>query len=435
MHARSQNFALIIFIFSVAVIGGGGCSLGQAKSDTAKAESLNTASESDQAMRSALELIQRVPDSTLGYNQVAILHIQKARRTGDFGLNKKAEIAVDRALELSPDDVPSRKLKASLLLTFHRFDEALAAGKELDRDDPNDAFVYGVLTDANTELGNYDEAIAAAQRMVDLKPNASSYARVAHLRSLFGDHAGAVKMYTTAVQITDPKDVEAQSWGLVQLGDEYYRNGNFKKAESVYDEALSILPDYHLAIAAKGKIRAAFNDLDAAESFLTRVVNTVPNVDSAILLGDLYAKRGDLDRARSQYDLAELLENRIGISTDQKRLAMMWADQDRKIPEALEIATKEFGVRKDIYTADTLAWAQYKSGQFSAAKDSITQAMRTKVNDARISFHAGMIENASGNRKDAIKLLSSAIKLNPSFDLLQADTAKRTLAELLRGDA
>ena len=40
--------------------------------------------------------------------------------------------------------------------------EGLEAGKALQKEFPDDAFVYGVLTDANAELGNYDAAVDAA---------------------------------------------------------------------------------------------------------------------------------------------------------------------------------------------------------------------------------------------------------------------------------
>ena len=425
--------AAILALTLVAICGG--CAVGSSYGERTKAASTIPDSETDPEIRSALELIERIPDSPSGYVQLAITHIQRARKSGDFSLNAKAESAINKALEIAPKDEPARKLKGSLLLTYHRFTEALDYATQLNRDVPNDALVYGILADANLELGNYAEAISAAQTMVDLKPNSSSYARVAHIRSLHGDHDGSIEMYKVAARTTDPKDKEAQSWCLVQLGDEYFKYGSFVEAEKIYDEALSILPDYYLGVAAKGKVRAAQNDFEGAEKSLSSLLDRIPNVDSAIILGNIYTKKGDSDRARSQYDLAELMESKIGINTDQKRLAMMWADQDRKLPEALEIATREFAVRKDIYTADTLAWAQFKSGKFAAAKESSTQAMRTKGSDARILFHAGMIEKALGNRKEAIKLLESAIKLNPAFDVIQADNAKRTLAELKRGAA
>lgn len=382
------------------------------------------ASAADPQIRAAEELIRRMPDSPRGYNQIAAIYVKQARRTGDFSLNTKAETAVRKALELDAADLEARKLEASLQLTFHRFEKALEIGTNLREEFPNDAFVYGVLTDANAELGNYEAAARAAQKMVDLKPNASSYARVAHIRSLYGDSEGAVEAMTTAARTADPLDAEEQSWCLVQLADELRKNGKYAEAEKVFDEALAILPDFYLALAGKGRVRAARGDLEAGVKFLTDAQNRVPNVETVIALGDVYLSRGDAGKAAQQYDLAEVIEQRLGVAGDQKRLALLWADRNTRPDEALAIAESEYALRKDIFTADVLAWCLYRKGRFAEAKIAVEKAMRLKTRDARILYHAGMIEKALGDNREATRLLKAALELDPKFDLIQAEVAE-----------
>jgi tetratricopeptide (TPR) repeat protein len=407
---------------------------GCVKQEASKVESVKnpalTVSASDPKISAAQKLIEKMPDSATGYNKLAVAYIQRARETGDFSLNISAQTAIDRALEIEPQNPEARKFKASLHLTFHRFPEALELGTKLQKEFPNDAFVYGVLADANVELGNYAEAINAAQKMVDLKPNTASYARVAHLRSLHGDHEGAVEMFKLAARTADPLDKEAQSWCLVQLGDEFWKYGKYEQAEKVYDEAVQNFPDYHPAIAGKGKIRAAQGDFENAIKILSEANKRLPSVETAILLGDIYAKQGEAEKAGQQYDLVEIIERKIGAGNDQKRLALLWADQNIKLDEALTIARREREMRKDIFTADALAWVLYKKGEFQEAKKAADEAMNLKTNDARILYHAGMIENAIGNKRKSRKLLQTALKINPAFDLLQAENAEKTLREL-----
>jgi tetratricopeptide (TPR) repeat protein len=362
-------------------------------------------------------------DSAKNYNRIAADFIRKARETGDFSLNTKAENAVAKAIEIEPENFDSIKLKASLHLTFHRFAEALELGTKLDKENPNNAFVYGILTDANVELGNYAEAIKFAQKMVDLKPNMSSYTRVAYLRSLHGDSVGAVESYKMAAKIADPQDFEAQAWCNVHLGDEFYKIGKFTEAEKSYDTALQIFPNYAAAYVGKAKVRAVNNDNETAIRFFTEAQNRVPLIETVILLGDVYAKTGNADKAKQQYDLAEVIEQKFG-TTDQRRIAQMWADNDVKLPEALEITEREHATRKDIFTADIYAWCLYKNGNLIEAKNVIAEAMRLKTNDARFYYHAGMIEKDLGNKKDAKRLLELALKINPSFDFIQAEKAK-----------
>jgi tetratricopeptide (TPR) repeat protein len=393
-------------------------------------EPIEKSNSTNPNLEAAQKLIEKSPNEPKGYTQLAVAYIKQARETGDFSLNSKAETAVEKALQIDEKDVTARKLKASLHLTFHRFAEALEAGKNLNTEFPNDDFVYGILTDANVELGNYKEAVEAGQKMVDLKPNMSSYARVAHLRSLHGDHNGAVEMFKLAARTADPLDKEAQSWCLVQLGDELWKYGKFAEAEKVFDEALQNFPNYHLALTGKGRARASNNDFETAVKLLTEANNRVPNVETTILLGDIYTKQGNSEKAKQQYDLVEIIESKIGVNNDQKRLALLWADHDLKLDEALTITKREFELRKDIFTTDALAWCLYKKGQLTDAKAAIERAMNLKSNDARILYHAGMIEKDLGNGKEAKRLLEQALKLNPRFDLLQSENAKKALSEL-----
>lgn len=386
-----------------------------------------SAAPQDKEVVTAEEFIEKVPDSPIGYNRLAVVYIKKARETGNVDFNSKAESAVKQALLLAPGDQTARKLTATLDLSGHRFSEALEIGQQLEKELPDDPFVYGILTDANAELGNYPAAVAAAQKMVDLRPNSLSYARVAHLRSLHGDHDGAVEMYKIAVRTTDPQDREAQSWGLVQLGNQYWRNGKYDQAEKVYDEALSVLPDYHLALAGKGRLAASQGRLDAAVTLLTAAKTAVTDPNTIILLGEVYTVAGQPELAREQYDLVENGEEKLGSHHDAHRLALFWADHTKNLDEALKIAREDYAQIKDIYAADILAWCLYQKGQLPEAKEMITQAMRLGTKDARLHYHAGMIDVALGNKAAGRRSLKRALELNPGFDLVKASKARQVL--------
>lgn len=416
-------------IFVTLFFGLSGC----VKQEASKVENVKspsaTTSVSEAEITAAQTTIENLPNAAKGYNKLAVAYIRRARETGDFSLNANAQTAVDRALEIEPQNYDAQKLKTSLLLTFHRFAEGLEVGRKLQAANPRDSFVYGVLTDANVELGNYKEAVEAVQKMVDTRPNMESYARVAHVRSLHGDSDGAIEAMSLAARVADPMDKEAQSWCLVSLGNEFYQVGRFEEAEKQYDAALITLPDYHLALAGKGHARAAAGDYENAVKFLTQTQTRVPTTEVVIALGDVYAKTGNAEKAAEQYKLAEFIEQKLG-NLEQSRLALLWADQDTKLDEALAIATREHAARKDIYTADIYAWCLYKKGDFPAAKTAINEAMRLKTKDALFFYHAGMIEKGLGNKKAAKDFLQKALKTNPSFDLLQAEKARTALQEL-----
>jgi tetratricopeptide (TPR) repeat protein len=416
----------IILVLGVAAASSG-CSL-------QKAAEVGTAAritDADPDTAAALKMIDKAPDSPVGYNALAVHYLKKVRQTADFSYATKAETAIDKALAADPKDPIARKLKASVHLSFHRFDEAIAAANELLAESPNDPYLYGVLTDANMELGNYDAAVKAAQKMVDMRPETASFARVAQLRTLHGDHTGALEIMKQAARSADPLDKETQSWCLVQMGDEMWKSGSYADAERVYDEALGNFPDYYLAIAAKGKIRAAQGDLASAEKFLTDAQNRVPNVDVIILLAQVYSQLGNTEKADQQAKLLEVVEEKLGQAGDQKRLALFWADRGVRIDEALAIAEREHAARKDIYSADVYAWCLMKAGRTAEARTIMDEALRLKTKDARLLYHAGMIAAALGDKSSAKKNLSAALKLNPAFDLIQAQKARAELANLV----
>jgi tetratricopeptide (TPR) repeat protein len=82
---------------------------------------------------------------------------------------------------------------------------------------PYSANPYGIEGDALLELGRYPQAFAAFQKMVDLKPNLSSYARVSYARELSGDLPGAITAMRMALDAA-AGDREGYAWTAVQLG-------------------------------------------------------------------------------------------------------------------------------------------------------------------------------------------------------------------------
>lgn len=122
-----------------------------------------------------------------------------------------------RSLAVERDNYNGLKLRAKLQLTNHQFAEALQTARRAQtfRDDDHD--VWGMITDALVETGDLAGAVQAAQRMIDLRPDSSSYARVSYLRQLHGDTEGAIQAMTLAVKAANPNDPEGLEWYRAQL--------------------------------------------------------------------------------------------------------------------------------------------------------------------------------------------------------------------------
>ncbi|MGI9036072.1 MAG: hypothetical protein ACR2GD_08545, partial [Pyrinomonadaceae bacterium] len=191
-------------------------------------------------------------------------------------------------------------------------------------------------------------------------------------------------------------------------------------------------PDYYRAVASLGRVRAAQNDLPGAIAQYERVVRILPDPNYVAALGDLYKLAGREDDAKKQYELVEQIGHLSALNGAlyNRQLALFYADHDIKTEEAYKLAAKEYEARKDIYGADALGWAALQAGKLTEAQAAMKDALRLGTQDAKLFYHAGMIEKSLGNNARAADFLQNALKLNPVFDPLPAEKARTALQEL-----
>ena len=118
---------------------------------------------------------------------------QQARVSGNPALYPRAEQALERALRLDPRNASAIRGLSALAASRHRFRESLDLARRAQALEPGVAVVYGLIGDANLELGRYPDAFAAFDRMAALRPSANVYARISYARELTGDLAGRAR--------------------------------------------------------------------------------------------------------------------------------------------------------------------------------------------------------------------------------------------------
>jgi hypothetical protein len=98
--------------------------------------------------------------------------------------------------------------------------------------------------DANVELGLYNDAVAAAQWMLDLRPgNIPGLTRAAYLRELHGNLKGALELMQMAYDATPFGETEDRAWILTQIAHLHFVGGDLSKAENYSTNALAVFPD------------------------------------------------------------------------------------------------------------------------------------------------------------------------------------------------
>jgi tetratricopeptide (TPR) repeat protein len=357
--------------------------------------------------------------------------IQKMRETMDPGYLDRASKIVETVLSADGADYEALRLRSQIELERHDFTKVAEYSRELIANSPDDPWNWGTLGDSLMELGQYDKAAEAYQRMVNMRPDLSSYNRASYYRFVSGDAAGAIEVMKRAIDAGSPSS-ENVAWCYVDLGNMYFKIGRVSEAESAYLSALRAFPGYYPAYAGQGRAYAAQGKITEAIESYKRAQSAVPLVEYAGALQDLYALSGQPDEARKQaamVDMIDKMEQAGGLNVN-RNLAMAYADRDRKTDRALELVERELSGRRDIYTYDALAWALYKNKKYEDAGKAKEKALELGTPEPAFYYHAGMIERALGQTDRARKHLEKALALNARFDPRQAPLAEAALKEM-----
>jgi tetratricopeptide (TPR) repeat protein len=205
-----------------------------------------------------------------------------------------------------------------------------------------------------------------------------------------------------------------------------------EQAEAEYQRTLQDRPNYVYAMAALGRVQAAQGKTDEAIKLLEKAVGIMPMPEFVIALGDLYQTTGQQEKADQQYKLVATIEKLYranGVDMDME-IALFNADHDQNMPETLALAQKAYANRPSIHGADALAWALYKTGNYTEAQKYSERALELGTKDALKLFHAGLIALKLGDQTTARKCLEQALAINPHFSILYADQARQTLETL-----
>ncbi len=356
--------------------------------------------------------------------------VRKARESADPGFYLNADACAEVVLERSAGDRLALDLRGLVMLNAHRFEDARSLAVNITTRHPEDPMAWGTLSDAYLELGRYEEASDAAQKMVDLKPNLPSYSRASHLQWLRGDATSAKETVRRALDSgrAGKSDPEPGAWVFVQAAMMFWSEGDFDGADAGFDKALDRLADYAPANVGKGRVAMAKGDAKRAAELFGRAWKTSPLVETAWLLGDAREAAGDAAGAQEAYALVE----REGRRTDPRTLSLFLSAKNRdaaQAADALKLARAEYESRKDIVSEDAIAWACYRAGKLEEAKTMIARARRLGTLDARLMFHEGAIRLAAGETKVGTDLITAALKRNPAFDASGVREARALLEE------
>ena len=434
MKNLKEQFIIIAIILTLAVIFNA-CtdSIAHAKTMVGNAEipalierkgELAKASEWQKTKEKVTELTQKIvanPTDLKARLQLATIFMSEARVTGDAYYNQATLKVLDGVLSLDPNNFEALTYKASVAMSLHQFAKAKELAVQAMKINPNNAYIYGVLVDANVEQGNYTEAVAMSDKMQVLKPSLESYSRASYLREINGDYKGAIDAMQMAVTAGLPGS-ESASWSQVIMGDLYVATGELDKATICYKNTLVARPNFPNAEIGLAKIAKAKKDYPTAIAHTETAIRITSEAAYISLLAELYALKGDEKKANEiKKDVIDLLEKDEKAQNDGDIVMKHNANRElafaylaiKNYNKALAFAKTDLALRPENIDANELvAYLLYLNNYATAALPYVEKMLKTNSQNADKLYKAGLIYTKTGNTAKGEALIEQARKIN-----------------------
>lgn len=358
----------------------------------------------------AQEQLRSQPDAQESYLALATAFLRAARSEG-AAHRAYARDVIEVGLARTGDAPRLRLLSAMLLLDDHRFEQVIAAATELTGALPYDPTPHLLIGDASLELGRYDDAEAAFEAAIDLRPDLRSYNRVGYMRWLYGDFEGAVGALELALDSGSARDPESMAWCFADLGAMYLRRGEVGPARKAGERALQLVPAYSPALSLQGRTLRESGDLEGAREVLAQAAEQSPSAESILWVVELDRELGrDAEAASGLSDALAMAEH------DPRPVAHFLARHGEQPLRALALAEQELEARQNIWSWDTLAIAAARAGETARAAEALAKAQALETDDAEMALHGALVHLLAGNTEAAQQGLEAALAARPGVD-------------------
>jgi tetratricopeptide (TPR) repeat protein len=372
--------------------------------------------------------LRDVPGDWQAWNTLGAVELERGRATQDPQAYDAADRAFGRSLAVEPEDNAGALAgRAALAAARHDFGGAERQAWLALAVNPMAPDALAALTDALTELGRYDEALAAAQRLDAVRPGVASFSRLSYQAELRGDTARARALMDDAAAGagTSAQAAFAHSQrGLLALG-----AGDLAGADAAWRAGTSIAPGDADLAALGARIAWARGDRPLALRRWAEAVERRPS--SANLAGHAEALAADgrgaeAERLFGVVRTMRQLAARSGVATDA---ADVLFDADHGDPSAAVRSGGELYRRApSTAAADAYAWALHAAGRDAEALAFADRALALGGRPASTLAHRGLIRAALGQRATAAADLRAALRGGAQLSPPLAAQARAQLA-------
>lgn len=291
-----------------------------------------------------------------------------------------------------------------------RYDDALAALERGLSVRPSCAALWHVKTSVLLYSQKLDEALTAAQKAVELEPsNADRFLQLALVYWTREQREEGEAASRKAIEI-DPGYPEAYNSLAVdiigRLGGRLPEDPTDAQPEELAIERWRDRPADELAIIAE------------AERLSRRAVELNPNgASSSVNLGNILLLRGAVDEAEKILSKAAELDPNGQAANAYNSLAYRFAGWGIRLDEALQFAQHAVQLAPEGWAFDTLATVHFRRGEWDQAEAAWKKCLELAgaPSDPSAWFHLGKVYERKTQISNAIAAYQEALRLRPIY--------------------
>ena len=242
------------------------------------------AGRNDEALATYTRLVEKVPNSALGYQRLGIAQAA-AGKAAD------ARVSLQKALDLKPDLMAARNALIRLDISEKRMDEALSIARQMQTLQPKSPEGYISEGDIYLTLGRPKLAEKPYQGALERGAGTDTALKLASVQKLGGDTDGAVRGLTTWLK-QHPSDQRAR----VSMAQLFVDEGRYADAIAQYEQVQRSLPNDFGVLNNLGLLYQRTNDsraLPTAEKAYSLAPDRPHVIDT---LGWILVAQGQLPR-------------------------------------------------------------------------------------------------------------------------------------------
>jgi len=402
----------------------------------------------DLALTTLKTLVSRAPREPIGHYYLG-RYFETAGKTND------AEHSFERAVSLSPENVPLRIDLVRLALKNNKFARARELCSEILERDPNNVVARRVLGQLLIGENKLDEALKHLQVLETVeddssetrfkiaviqieKQNFPEAVRELNLLLAKSPRHSAARYYLASIYAGSGRRKEAvEELAKLERGDEMFvkgrmfaafilrQEGDLEGAERSVREAHEVEPDNKSVVSYLVLVLRERARYEAALEVLTAATKRDPNDEKSLFnYGVVLADLGRKDEAIGVMERVVKLSPNYGDALNY--IAYHLAEHGRDLARAEDLAKRALQTSpNDGYYLDTLGWVYFQQQRFADAEETLARAVAVSGRDVVIVEHYGDALRSNAKEARALEAYRTALEL-------ELESNKRTETEAAR---